>query len=51
VAMITRRYGALLRIGILALVWGSTFLWIKLALRGLSPAQVTLTRAALGTIF
>jgi drug/metabolite transporter (DMT)-like permease len=45
------RSGPLLRLGVLALVWGSTFLWIKLALRGLSPAQVTLTRAALGTIF
>jgi len=33
---------------VLALLWGSTFLWIKLALNGLSPAQVTLTRCALG---
>jgi drug/metabolite transporter (DMT)-like permease len=32
----------------LALIWGSAFLWIKLALRGLSPAQVALGRMALG---
>ncbi|WP_367048771.1 DMT family transporter [Streptomyces sp. Je 1-332] len=34
--------------GVLALLWGSTFLWIELALDGLSPAQVTLVRCALG---
>jgi drug/metabolite transporter (DMT)-like permease len=34
--------------GVLALLWGSTFLWIKLALTGLSPAQVTFTRCAVG---
>lgn len=34
--------------GVLALLWGSTFLWIKLALAGLSPVQVTLIRSALG---
>jgi drug/metabolite transporter (DMT)-like permease len=34
--------------GVLALLWGSTFLWIKLALNGLSPIQVTLVRCALG---
>ncbi|WP_277441092.1 DMT family transporter [Streptomyces sp. SPB162] len=36
--------------GVLALLWGSTFLWIKLALDGLSPAQVTFTRCALGSV-
>lgn len=41
---------ALVRMGVLALLWGSTFLWIKLALDGLSPAQVTFTRCALGAL-
>lgn len=35
---------------VLALLWGSGFLWIKVALdHGLSPAHLTLTRCALGT--
>ena len=33
---------------VLALLWGSAFLWIKLALTGLSPVQVTVLRSALG---
>src|ERR1700704_1819990 len=33
---------------LLALVWGSAFLWIKLADRGFSPVEVTLARLALG---
>jgi drug/metabolite transporter (DMT)-like permease len=41
---------ALARIGVLAVLWGSTFLWIKLALEDLSPVQVTLTRCALGAL-
>ncbi|MFJ3640833.1 DMT family transporter [Streptomyces sp. NPDC090108] len=40
-------YGAS-RVVVLALLWGSTFLWIELALRGLSPLQVTLARCVLG---
>lgn len=36
------------RVGVLALLWGSTFLWIKLALEALSPVQVTLARCLLG---
>jgi drug/metabolite transporter (DMT)-like permease len=39
---------ALPRIALLALVWGSAFLWIKLADRGFSPVEVTLARLALG---
>ena len=39
---------ALPRIGLLALIWGSSFLWIKLADRGFSPVEVTLARLALG---
>ncbi|MEU3795042.1 DMT family transporter [Streptomyces fructofermentans] len=39
-----------LRMAALALLWGSGFLWIKLALNhGLSPAQITITRCVLGT--
>lgn len=40
--------GTLLRMGLLALLWGSAFLWIKLALRGLTPIQITFIRCALG---
>nr|WP_054056057.1 DMT family transporter [Alloactinosynnema sp. L-07] len=36
--------------GLLALLWGSSFLWIKLALTGLSPLQIAVTRCALGAI-
>lgn len=36
------------RVGVLALLWGSNYLWIKLADRGLSPVEVTLTRLGLG---
>ncbi|WP_405851407.1 DMT family transporter [Streptomyces sp. NBC_00090] len=36
------------RMGVLALLWGSTFLWIELALRVLSPVQVTVARCLLG---
>ena len=40
--------GTLPRIALLALIWGSAFLWIKLADRGFSPVEVTLARLALG---
>ncbi|MGZ6790826.1 MAG: DMT family transporter [Mycobacteriaceae bacterium] len=36
------------RLALLALIWGSSFLWIKLAIRGLSPVEVTLARLVLG---
>jgi drug/metabolite transporter (DMT)-like permease len=36
------------RMGVLALLWGSGFLWIKLALTGLAPVHLTLVRCALG---
>jgi len=39
---------ALPRIALLALIWGSGFLLIKLADRGFSPVEVTLARLALG---
>jgi drug/metabolite transporter (DMT)-like permease len=37
-----------LRMGVLALLWGSGFLWIKVALTGFSPVQITVIRCALG---
>jgi drug/metabolite transporter (DMT)-like permease len=39
---------ALPRIGLLALIWGSGFLWIKVADRGFSAVEVTFARLALG---
>ena len=41
---------ALPRIALLALIWGSAFLWIKLADRGFSPVEVTLARLASGAM-
>jgi drug/metabolite transporter (DMT)-like permease len=38
-----------IRIALLALIWGSGFLWIKLAIRGMSPVEVTFTRLILGS--
>ena len=38
---------SLARLALLALLWGSSFLWIKLALDGLSPVQLVLVRLAL----
>jgi drug/metabolite transporter (DMT)-like permease len=38
----------LLRIGALALMWGSSFFWIKLGLAAFSPVQLVLARVALG---
>ncbi|MFJ9781023.1 DMT family transporter [Amycolatopsis sp. NPDC101161] len=39
-----------MRTAVLALLWGSGFLWIKLALTGLSPIHLTLIRCALGAL-
>src|SRR5262245_21790212 len=38
----------LARFALLALLWGSGFLWIKLALRGFNPVQIVFVRLALG---
>ncbi|GGP58694.1 multidrug transporter [Saccharothrix coeruleofusca] len=40
--------GTLIRMGFLALLWGSSFLWIKIALTGLSPVQIAMVRTVLG---
>jgi drug/metabolite transporter (DMT)-like permease len=39
---------ATFRLALLALIWGSSFLWIKLADRGFAPVEVTFARLALG---
>ena len=44
------RRGSVVRLGLLALCWGSSFLWIKLALRGFSPVQIVLGRIVLGAL-
>lgn len=41
-------HASLIRMGLIALFWGSSFLWIKLALTSLSPLQITLVRLVLG---
>ncbi|SCE73233.1 Permease of the drug/metabolite transporter (DMT) superfamily [Micromonospora haikouensis] len=38
----------LVRVAALALLWGSSFLWIKLALRGFNPVQIVFGRLLLG---
>ncbi|MEC3981814.1 hypothetical protein QMK34_41945 [Amycolatopsis sp. H20-H5] len=47
--MISGGHATLVRMGVLAVLWGSGFLWIKLALTGLTPIQITVIRCALGT--
>ncbi len=41
--------GTLIRMGVLALLWGSSFLWIKFALQAFSPGQIAIGRILLGT--
>lgn len=41
---------SLARLLLLASLWGSGFLWIKLALRGFSPVQIVLIRLAIGVM-
>ncbi|CAM3984840.1 DMT family transporter [Kibdelosporangium persicum] len=40
--------GTLIRMGVLALLWGSSFLWIKFALQSMSPGQIAIGRILLG---
>lgn len=40
--------GNAVRLGALATIWGSSFLWIELALRDFSPVQITFARLAIG---
>ena len=41
-------FGVTVRFALLAIVWGASFLFIKVGLGGLSPGQVALARVALG---
>jgi uncharacterized membrane protein len=43
----TMSRSSLARLALLALLWGSGFLWIKLALRGFGPTQIVLIRLSL----
>jgi drug/metabolite transporter (DMT)-like permease len=45
-----RSWGSLARFAALALMWGSSFLWIKIGLGGLAPVQITLIRLVLGAL-
>jgi drug/metabolite transporter (DMT)-like permease len=38
------------RMGVLALLWGSSFLWIKIALRSFTPGQIAFGRIVLGAV-
>ncbi|MGH3768078.1 MAG: DMT family transporter [Pseudonocardiaceae bacterium] len=44
---LTVRGGGLVRLALLALIWGSSFVWIKVGLRGFTPMQVTFLRLLL----
>ncbi|GAA4534686.1 DMT family transporter [Amycolatopsis samaneae] len=44
------RFGIAARFALLATVWGASFLFIKVGLTGLSPAQVALARAGFGAL-
>jgi drug/metabolite transporter (DMT)-like permease len=46
--VISSSRGSLFRLGLLAVLWGSSFLWIKMALHGFSPVQMSVIRAILG---
>jgi drug/metabolite transporter (DMT)-like permease len=42
------KQSAVFRLALLALIWGSSFLWIKVADHGFAPVEVTFGRLALG---
>ena len=41
---LTARRNSLARLALLALIWGSSFVWIKIGLRGFTPMQVAFLR-------
>jgi drug/metabolite transporter (DMT)-like permease len=43
----TVRRSGLVRLALLALIWGSSFVWIKIGLRGFTPMQVAFLRVLL----
>jgi drug/metabolite transporter (DMT)-like permease len=44
------RGGGLIRLAFLALIWGSSFLWMKIGLRGAPPVGIALMRIGLGAL-
>ncbi|KDN19560.1 DMT family transporter [Amycolatopsis rifamycinica] len=48
--MRSANFGVTVRFVLLAVVWGASFLFIKVGLGGLSPGQVALARVALGAL-
>ena len=42
--------GSLIRLGALAVLWGSGFLLIKIALEGMSPIQIVLGRLVVAAV-
>lgn len=40
----------LIRLALLALIWGSSFVWIKIGLRGFTPMQLTFLRVLLAAV-
>ena len=44
------RFAGAARVAALALFWGSSFLWIKVGLRGFTPIQITTLRMILGAL-
>lgn len=46
-----RNRGSLLRFALLASFWGTSFLWIKIALPVFSPVQIVFTRLLLAALF
>ncbi|PZS23619.1 MAG: EamA family transporter [Pseudonocardiales bacterium] len=43
----TVRRGSVVRLALLAVLWGSSFMWIKVGLRGFTPMQVVFLRVSL----
>ncbi|MFB9687343.1 DMT family transporter [Amycolatopsis plumensis] len=48
--MRSAEFGVTVRFALLAVVWGASFLFIKVGLGGLSPGQVALARVGLGAL-
>lgn len=47
--MLTARRVSVVRLGLLAVLWGSSFMWIKIGLRGFTPMQLVFLRLLLAT--
>jgi drug/metabolite transporter (DMT)-like permease len=45
------KQSAVLRLALLALIWGSSFLWIKVADRDFAPVEVTFVRLGAAALF